>query len=347
MVIIPETIDATGVEDVSQQLNDFFISVPDGSTIEFPRLGSFRCESTLLFISRNNLTIEGNSSTIFATTVGPAEGVNIPGRYRQHLRFTEGSNITIRKLHVRGVNPEGGITKPGYNAELEAQHGFEFRGTDGVELSEISVTDVFGDFVYLGRFMFQVPGQPYKEEGKEAWCSRVRIHNSFFARSGRMGIGITGARDVIIRDNNIGDIRWSTFSIEPSGRGWGARHVSYINNHIGKSRHLTFSAKGRGPIEYVDFIANVVIGDDLYIGIIPPSTERRSNFRILYNTATNRHGNPGGQVMRFVRCDGVEVIGNHQPMELNRGMALVGVEDCTNVVVRRNSTPDGTELKRV
>jgi len=57
---------------------------------------------------------------------------------------------------------------------------------------------------------------------------------------------------------------------------------------------------------------------------------------VLDNTSTLNSGNPQAATMKFKRVDGLTVRGNVQPMKPNRGMHLVGVSDCTDVVVDQN-----------
>lgn len=127
-------------------------------------------------ISAAALTLMGHGATIFATTDGravpPPLGSKRWPRTRRHLLFLWGEGIVIRDLTVKGAHPAGGMADLAYVKELEAQHGFEFRGTRGVELDRVTVTDVYGDFVCLGGY-------------GSTWTRDVHIHDSRFERNGR------------------------------------------------------------------------------------------------------------------------------------------------------------------
>ena len=71
------------------------------------------------------------------------------------------------------------------------QHGFRFEGVNGAELDHVRVTDVYGDFVYLGRDKHKVPSR------------NVWIHDSTFLRNGRQGIAVTAATNVIVEHNSL------------------------------------------------------------------------------------------------------------------------------------------------
>ncbi len=138
--LVPTSIDPTGQVDVTARLAAFFESAPDGSTIQFPANARYLSNGSLVLTDRRNLTFEGNGATIFAT---PGTG----DRERRHWTVRGGGGITFRNLVVKGANPVAGTSEAAYRSTMEAQHGFDFGGVDGVELDRVTVTDVYGDFV--------------------------------------------------------------------------------------------------------------------------------------------------------------------------------------------------------
>mgnify|MGYP001366316055 CR=1 FL=1 len=327
---VPTSIDPTGSVDVTAELLAFIASVPDGSIIRFPAGATYRAEGSLRIENRNNLVFEGNGATVIADSTAD--------RNRRHWWFVGGSNITIRDLGVRGANPNAGTSEAAYVASLEAQHGFEFAGVIGVLLERARVTDVYGDFVYLG-------------PGAGRWSQNVVIRDSHFERNGRQGVAVTGARDVLITGNFISHTRRATFDLEPNGSGWGASNIQIVGNQIGPGRLLFVAAVGSpsGLVSDVLVKDNTLSGRamNITVGGAPlPAELRRSNFVVVGNRSDTGWGNPGGSLMSFSGIDGVVVSGNVQPLQRGRGNAGVGVTYSCDVRVEGNTFTNAIEELR-
>lgn len=332
---VPSSVDATGTLDVTDELNAFFRSVPDGSIVRFQPYATYRIEGTLLLVDRADLLFEGGGATFVANTDGssrlPEPGLHhLWPRGRRHWMFVRGRNITVRDLTVRGANPHAGLAPEAYQSRLEAQHGFDFQGVDGVTLDNVRVTDVYGDFVYLGPDFYDFTGR---------WTSNVLITGSHFERNGRQGIAITGAEDVTITQNYIGHVRRAALDIEPDLASGGARRVLVRRNVFGPGLLLFLaSAGGPGTVEDVTVERNRLEGRTMNITVRPPVGSRRARFRVLYNSSRSSFGSPLA-LMNFSRVDGVEVEGNLSLIDGGqRGVGVFATESC-DVVVRHNQFP--------
>jgi hypothetical protein len=328
---VPSDIDATGAADVTDGLNTFFASVPDSSTILFPAGAQYRVEGTLLLIGRRKLTIEGNGATVLATTDG--SGVTPPPllahlwpRGRRQFLFSGGADIVVRNLVVKGANPNAGTGDSAYKAPLEAQHGFEFAGVRGGELDHVTVSDVYGDFVYLGA-----------SGGQQA--SHIWIHDSHFERNGRQGVSFTGADTVLIERNYLAEVRRAHFDIEPNLATDEIRGVTIRDNRFGPGR-LLFLASGGAPgtVEDITIANNVLIGKALIIQVTPPVGTRRSRIHVTGNVSDMGFGS-AGSLMAFDRIDDLEVSGNRNPLQANRAMTAITVRESCGVVVKNNDFP--------
>jgi hypothetical protein len=334
-VSVPATIDATGKADVTVALNAFVASVRDSSTIVFPQGARYRVEGTLYFENRRALTLEGNGATVFAATDGSKAAPPTKSlaaywpRTRIHVLFAGGENIVVRNLAVQGANPHAGTGDLAYRSSLEAQHGFQFSGVRGGELDRVTVTDVYGDFVYFG----PSNGRP---------SSGIRVHDSHFERNGRQGMAFTGGEDIVIEGNFMSEVRRAHFDIEPNSADNIIRRVTIQKNRFGPGRLLFLAAHGNaGTVEDIAIVDNTLIGKSLNLSVSAPPRSRRARFRIVGNTADRVYGNPGGHLMFFQRVDGVEVRGNRNPVEAGRQMVGVRTRESCNVVVRDNVWPNG------
>lgn len=324
----PASIDASGVTDVTAALNQFLASVPESSVVTLPAGALYRAEGVVRLIGKTNLTIEGNGTLIFAETDGsdvtpPVDLKHLWPRARSHVEISGGNNIVIRNLVVRGANPNAGSEQGAYVSDLEGQHGFDVRGVNGLLLDRVTVTDTYGDLLYFGGL---------QGEGSHD----IRVTNSHFERSGRQGIAITGAENVLIEDSYVGEVARSIIDLEPnsaSGRAW---NIVLRGNTFGPCRHLLLSAGGRGSgVGEVELSDNVLQGMQLKVRAFAPEGMRRGPFRVIGNVSDTRLGTPVA-ALRFVRIDGVEVRDNVQPMVIARSMTGVSAVESCDVVVQEN-----------
>ncbi len=343
-VPVPASIDATGGADVTDALLTFFRSVPDGAVVEFPAQARYRIEGTLYLADRHDLTIDGNGAEFFATTDGARAAP--PGRdartvswfrhlwprHRGQWFFHLGSNITLRDVVVRGAAPNAGKNGP-WLPQYEEQNGVHFAGVTGALLEGCSITDVYGDFVDVA------PDQA----GTGRLGSDITIRDCHFERSGRQGITVYGAEDVVVEGNYVGDVRRSVFDIEPPSYWEHTRRVRIADNDVGPFLlSLLANWGGSATVEDITFAGNRVPEGKLQIWVRAPEGSRRRNFRVIGNTAGWRYG---GSVapMWFVRADGVEVRDNHQAIggpEITpnySGIAVIAEQSC--VAVGQNSFP--------
>ena len=314
---VAEIPDATGTIDSTTALQSLIDGTPDGGLVRLQPGGNYRVEGTLLLVNRHDLRIEGNGARIFATTVGDGS--------RAHLRIVGGSGLRVRNLQIRGANPYAGLDDRGYVEELVGQHGIRLEGATDVELGGIEVSDVFGDFVYMGR------------DENHRWTERVWIHDSTFIRSGRQGLTVTAGRDVVIERNTITDVRMGSIDLEPHPS-LGAENIHILDNHIGPARLLVLAATGDGRVNTVVVQRNVLRGDHFTFWVIPPRTERRHSFWVIDNDSDTPATRPP---LQFTRVDGVVVAGNRQPVT-RPGEALVQAVESCGVWVGANDTAPGT-----
>jgi hypothetical protein len=318
---IPTGLDATGTTDVTAQLRAFIDNVPDGSTISFPAGARYRIDGSLIIEDRNHLIFEGNGAEFVA--------VSDADRNRRHWWIRDSDDITIRDLAVRGANPNAGTGDAAYRSDREAQHGFDFAGVKGALLERVTVTDVYGDFVYIG-------------SGARGLSSDITVRDSDFERNGRQGISITGGEDVRIEHNTISQVRRSTFDIEPNGATWGARRVTITDNAIGPGR-LNFIA-GHGyaaPVEDIMVSGNRLRGKTMNMSLKAPTSSRRTNFSLIGNVSDTAFGSSSAAIT-IVGFDGVTIRDNVLPLAARRNMTAVRLASTCGAVVEGNEFANAT-----
>ena len=172
-IMVPPSIDASGTEDVTQALNAFIADVPDGSSIGFDAGGEYRLSRGLTVSGRRNLVLDGNGATLAMV-----------GHDRSVLAIEGSTDIVLRNLSIEGDNADAGTSDAYHPDGQEFSHGIAVRGSHGVEILDVAITDVWGDGIFIG-----VPGTAYAD-----WSSGVWIHDCTIERNGRMGVVVNAGR---------------------------------------------------------------------------------------------------------------------------------------------------------
>ena len=319
-VVVPGIIDATGQRDVTDELNAWLAAVPDGGVAALLPHGRYRVEGTLQLVGRSGVTILGNGATIFATTPGD--------RKRGQIRLIGGSSLRITDLVITGAHPAGGTQESAYVASKEAQHGIEALAVRGLTVDHVTISDVYGDFVYLG------PRQGVP-------TSDVRVTDNEFRRNGRQGVSLTGATRVLIENNVISETRRATFDFEANFARDSITDVTLRANRIGAGRLLFIAAAGKGEVSNVVVDHNDLFGRAMNSVITSRGPVRNHDWTFTGNTSSKGFGNPLGGVLRFGAVNQISVTGNVQPVQRKRNMSLVRVDQSCGVVVSGNDVANG------
>ena len=242
----PSTIDATGRLDVTVPLVAFIRSVPDGSTVTFPHGARYRIESTVAIESRKNLVIDGAGAEFFATTdgstatpIGPPGVTNKWPRHRDQFVVVNSDHVTLRNLTVRGANKGAGMGDAAFVLAFEAQAGVEFYRSTNSLLENCSISYTYGDFVYIGM-----------------GSSGSVVQGCTMAHTGRQGITVSDAQNVIIDRNSITDVRRTAIDLEPYVAGWSISNVWITNNTFGPTRLNVLGAGTTGDVNTIIFAGN-------------------------------------------------------------------------------------------
>jgi hypothetical protein len=97
--------------------------------------------------------------------------------------------------------------------------GIDLRGVRGVRILRVSVSQVYGDCVYVGA----------GEDGA-MWTTGVEVRARTSSDAGRSGISVTAGRDVTVTDNSIPQPGLWGVDIEPNGGATGAVAVTVSHN---------------------------------------------------------------------------------------------------------------------
>lgn len=336
-VDVPAWVDATGATDASAALQRFVDGVPDGSIIRFAPGGEYRMDHGLVLRRRHDLVFEGNGATLRAQ--GSARDA-----MDSVFALMEGDErIAIRDFTLIGNNPDAG-TRDAFHGRDEHLHGFYLGGVSDVLIEGITITDFYGDCVYVGT------------DGDSTWSSNVVFQDSTCTRSGRHGVGYIAGRDITVQRVTFDAIGMWVVDIEPNRPFEGADGFLFRDNTIGTygltDQYIVWLVSARAGAEGsvahdVSIIGNTITGnpasgfDGEPLGLavyVDGDLGPRSNWVIRDNTSTismsrTTHGAP-----IYIRdTDGVIVADNRQPM--GRG-ELGRFPGSTNVIYQDNDTSD-------
>jgi hypothetical protein len=316
-IFVPASIDASGKTDVTLALNAWLSRVRRGTTVMFPRNGNYRLDGSLRITSLWNVVIDGNGSVFRTTATGTP--------HRRHILIDGGGKITLKRLTVVGPNKRAGTDKPAYVALLKGQHGIMVLGTQSLSIDSVTITDIYGDFVYM-----TARGSRWTEAD---WTDSVLVTRSYFARNGRQGITFIAARNVVFRDNYIGQVRMNSIDIEPHPTG-GAVNIVFESNIFGPAR-LFWLAAGGFDSEVSDVVLhnNRLIGRDMRIRVkTPDKLPARRNIRITNNSSDTPYQIANrSPLMAFSNWDGVTVTNNEAE--------ILGGPDPVHIALARVCSP--------
>jgi hypothetical protein len=340
--VIPASIDVTGKTDVTGAINAFLASVPNGATAEFRAGATYRIEGTVEVVDRRGLIIDGKGARFianerepdaYATRSSAGVLVKYPWRTRIHWSIEGGSNVVVRNMTIRGANFAGGRSDAAYVEALEAQHGVAVAGAENVLVENVSVSYVFGDFVYIGgRTVNKVTVIP----------RNVTVRGGTWSNNGRQGIAITDGDGVLVDGIRMTETRRASIDLESNSAASVIRNVTIRNSYFGPGRLLWLAAAGSGgAMENVTLENNRLAGRTGSVRIVPPEGSRRKNFRLIGNVSDFAGG--GGDVdigaFNVWRVDGFVARGNKIPLQAYRGQVGASFRESCQIDVPAGQFP--------
>ena len=244
--VVPTTIDNTGVTDVSDALSQWVETQTSDGTADSPNVialdGVFRVEyglaigsftnaprdhPTLHAYQRHHMVFDLTRATFVQRDATAYNGtVRPPIEPRKRwgvpiLRIDGGSDIHVHGGTLTSTNANGS-----YSPAREAWAGVMINGTDGIELRGLSISSVWGDFVYVNH------------GPRSARAHAVLVDGGIYDRNGRQGITFNAVDDLEIRNVRFNNVQRVLFDHEPDRLG-GATNVQ-IHDNLGTSGGLGF-----------------------------------------------------------------------------------------------------------
>ena len=205
---------------------------PDDSRVIFPADRTYHQGDRIRVERRRDLLIDGNGSTFVKTSPHGGE------RGRPNWELLENTNVTLQNMTIRGALQPGprGIT-PGNQFD----HGVAVYGGSGVTVRDVTVRDVFGDFVTTVPSGFVRGGGALGGEVPR----NVAIQRVDGQGAARMCIALTAGIGVRVEDSTLSDCRYAGIDLETDVPGEPLRDVKVLRNTI--SGYYLFAIGIAGP----------------------------------------------------------------------------------------------------
>ena len=237
---VPASIDPTGGEDVTADLQAIIDAALPGTEIRLRKDARYRVDGTLLIDGRERVVIDGQGATLAAHERGED-----PDRAMWRIRSSQ--SVALRHMTLVGGHPDPGTYVKGF----EWQHGVSIEGGHDVEVDGVTIRDVMGDCVYVANDDLQ-------------WADGVWVTALTCRDSGRQGVAVVAGRNIQVEGSTFSGIPLSVFDLEPETRGavvQGVDGATFTDNVVdGPYGGKLFNAVGVGRIEHV-LVQGTVVRD--------------------------------------------------------------------------------------
>jgi hypothetical protein len=316
-------IDESG--ELQLQINE----LPVGGTLVFDK--DWNCNSTILINKPMTLDFNGftlRAITDLAETIDGTSTARLNRRARAQIRIKDAEQVTLLRPHIIGAHPNGGMSAEAYDPATEAQHGIDILSSFDVNVIGGEVSDVWGDFVYVGK-----------------GSSRITVDGLKGRRNGRQGFGMASGSDVWLKNLDFDQVRRAMIDLEPNTLAESVQRVLIENCKFGESRLLVLAASGAGG-----HIGDVTLRD---LDIVMPfrSTightlrEGRGPFHLQNIKVQKWHGSPLQSAFGITNANNILVENCHIPLQPARDMKFIRTYgNCSNIVVINCEFPNATAV---
>lgn len=305
---------ASSPTDVSAAMNAYLLTVPDGSTIQWPVAGDFTLSQGLQLSNRHNLILDGRGTTL--RVQAGASGANqlassiIVGHAYGGSWTLGATDIQIHDFILVGNNPTPGV----FTSGTEAQANLEMTGCTRLEVYNITGSGAWGDFLFV-------------EDITDGW-----FHNNTGTNAGRNGASVISGNRVLIETSAFTTSGYNTFDVEPNTSAQACYNIVIRTNTAAMWSNAFMGVDGShtgAPIHGVTVTGNSISGKSLLtVASNGGVGAHMTNIAVTNNTSTAAA--VAGPVLIFGYTDNVTASGNTQPLSSG---SLVSTTSCTNVVL--------------
>ena len=271
---------------------------------------------TLRAITDLSETLDGTSTTRLAR------------RARAHLRIQSAGGVTVLRPHIIGAHPNGGMTEDAYDPNAEAQHGIDILDSENVLIRDAVVSDVWGDFVYVGK----------ASDG-------VEVNGLHGRRNGRQGIAVSSGANITFAKLDLDQVRRTMIDLEPNRGSETVERVLVEDSTFGEARlNFLSCSSAAGHIGDIT-LDNLSVVMPFRSTIGNAAVLDRGPFFLRRIRAVKWHGSPLGACVAVTNTDGLIVDDCFIPTQPGRNMHLIRTRgDCSNIIVAHTELPNAVGI---
>ncbi len=217
---------------MSSALHKWFKSLPAGATVTMHPGSCYLVNEGVKLKNAQGLTVSGGEFKI-ATVPQDVRGKSERDKGHAVFWLIGGSHLTFESMQIVGAN------QGGYHQHLAFEAGIRSDGVDGLTVSNVTVTNVFGDGIELN-----VLRGAQDDSGKIIRPSEnVTVTHVTVNGAGRTGVALAGASDVSMSAVHLSHIGINDFDLEADQGNEGAKNVT-INGCTADGAGAAFFANG-------------------------------------------------------------------------------------------------------
>ena len=179
----PASIAADCSADAGSQLSAQVNGLPPNSVVTLKAGGCYLINSVANITGRTGLTINGNGATLKRTTAG-STGQTLP-----LLNLISDTNLTISNLKIQGA-----YNRANGGGAYEGNYGIQFEADHGVQINDVALSDVQGDFLTLS---------PPNDAAIQSLSTGVSIVNSTFTNAGYHGLTVEAVNGLTVSNDTF------------------------------------------------------------------------------------------------------------------------------------------------
>jgi hypothetical protein len=236
----PASIAADCSVDVSKPLGQWLRNLPPDTTVEPSAGACYQVDEGLLLTFPTDLTVDGGTFENLSTEPQPSTGHGTP-RGLPVFNVLSGSGVTFENLTIDGADPGG------YLAKMAFASGIQFQGTHDATVTNVSITDTFGDGITLDplRNDSDHEGSGILSPTDDAIISDVTITGA-----GRMGIAFVSVNGASVSAVSISNVGLDTFDVESDQSDEGTQNLTIngcTSSTAGPGDFFADGGAGSGP----------------------------------------------------------------------------------------------------
>jgi len=261
----------------------------------------------------------------YSDVVGQDIGLTNPNgtSARTHWVFLNCSDVSLTHVAITGPNTyrdDNGYSR--LNSDYEAEHGVMCPGSTGVTLSNLTITNVYGDGIYLGGAIYDA-------------CDGVTISDIVVVGCGRHGIGFVKCANVSVDGFTLTEGGSTGFDFEPNGASDSVDAVS-VNNFDISPRTVPIAGGATFVVSNITLTNGICRNGLTSRSTIDASTGIHSNW-VVRNVQRTFGGLPH-YAMAFGNCTNIEVDGcDHSALTDDRNQTGVYFADCDGTLIVANN----------